>query len=188
MNNREGLIQRAKVKGLTSDKILKLIEGDKNAIAEAKAKGLTSDEILAIMTGIIADVVPEQPQTTESESGEESLNYRKIITEVLKEIGVPSHIKGYKYLRDAIEYCMQNPVVSVTKELYPEVAKKNYTTASRVERAIRHAIEVAWDRGDVDVLTQYFGCTISMERGKPTNSEFIFRIVDCFKIEYNLNY
>ena len=102
------------------------------------------------------------------------------VTEILHQIGVPAHIKGYQFLRDAILLTMNEPeyINAVTKRLYPEIAKKNGTTASRVERAIRHAIEVAWDRGDVDTLNSYFGYTIHNLRGKPTNSEFIAMITD----------
>ncbi len=102
------------------------------------------------------------------------------VTEILHRIGVPAHIKGYHYLRDSIIMCVDDSdmINSVTKQLYPAVAKKYDTTPSRVERAIRHAIEVAWDRGDVDVLNSYFGYTIHNGRGKPTNSEFIAMISD----------
>ena len=107
------------------------------------------------------------------------------ITEILHEIGVPAHIKGYHYLRDAILMSVENPDIinAVTKQLYPSVAKKFETTSSRVERAIRHAIEVAWDRGDVDVLNSYFGYTIHNGRGKPTNSEFIAMISDKLNLQ-----
>ena len=93
---------------------------------------------------------------------------------------VPAHIKGYHYLRDSILMAVEDPEIinAVTKQLYPSVAKRYNTTSSRVERAIRHAIEVAWDRGDVDVLNSYFGYTIHNTRGKPTNSEFIAMIAD----------
>ncbi len=102
------------------------------------------------------------------------------VTEILHQIGVPAHIKGYHYLRDSIIMAIENPEIinAVTKQLYPSVAKRYNTTSSRVERAIRHAIEVAWDRGDVDVLNSYFGYTIHNTRGKPTNSEFIAMIAD----------
>ena len=95
------------------------------------------------------------------------------VTEILHQIGVPAHIKGYHYLRDSILMAVEDPEIinAVTKQLYPSVAKRYNTTSSRVERAIRHAIEVAWDRGDVDVLNSYFGYTIHNTRGKPTNSE-----------------
>ena len=108
------------------------------------------------------------------------------VTEILHQIGVPAHIKGYHYLRDSIIMAIENPDIinAVTKQLYPSVAKEYNTTSSRVERAIRHAIEVAWDRGDVDVLNSYFGYTIHNTRGKPTNSEFIAMISD--KLSLNM--
>ena len=107
------------------------------------------------------------------------------VTEILHQIGVPAHIKGYQFLRDAILLTMDEPdyINAVTTRLYPEIAKKNGTTASRVERAIRHAIEVAWDRGDVDTLNSYFGYTIHNLRGKPTNSEFIAMIADKMRLD-----
>ena len=108
-----------------------------------------------------------------------------VISEIMHQIGVPAHIKGYQYLREAIILSINNTEMmsSVTKLLYPTVAKTFNTTASRVERAIRHAIEVAWDRGDVDVLSSYFGYTIQNTRGKPTNSEFIAMISDNLKLQ-----
>ena len=107
------------------------------------------------------------------------------VTQILHEIGVPAHIKGYHYLRDSIMMSVDKPEIinAVTKQLYPSVAKKYQTTSSRVERAIRHAIEVAWDRGDVDVLNSYFGYTIHNDRGKPTNSEFIAMISDKLRLQ-----
>ena len=113
-------------------------------------------------------------------------NIEIMISDIMHQIGVPAHIKGYQYLRYAIILSIENPemISSVTKVLYPAIAKKFATTASRVERAIRHAIEVAWDRGDVDVLASYFGYTIQSSRGKPTNSEFIAMIAD--KLRLNL--
>lgn len=106
------------------------------------------------------------------------------ISDVMREIGVPAHIKGYQYLRESIVLTVKDPELmhAVTKLLYPTVAKTNHTTPSRVERAIRHAIEVAWDRGDVDVLSSYFGYTIQNSRGKPTNSEFIAMISDKLRL------
>lgn len=107
------------------------------------------------------------------------------VTEILHQIGVPAHIKGYQFLRDAILMTMEDQeyINSVTKRLYPEIARRSGTTASRVERAIRHAIEVAWDRGDVDTLNSYFGYTIHNLRGKPTNSEFIAMIADKMRLD-----
>ncbi len=110
------------------------------------------------------------------------------VTRIIHQIGVPAHIKGYQYLRTAILLTVKDSDIinSVTKILYPSVAKKYSTTTSRVERAIRHAIEVAWDRGDVDTLNSYFGYTIQNNRGKPTNSEFIAMIADNLRLKYKL--
>lgn len=110
------------------------------------------------------------------------------VTRIIHQIGVPAHIKGYQYLRTAILMTINDSEIinSVTKVLYPSVAKKYQTTTSRVERAIRHAIEVAWDRGDVDTLNSYFGYTIQNSRGKPTNSEFIAMIADNLRLKYKI--
>ena len=110
------------------------------------------------------------------------------VTEILHQIGVPAHIKGYQYVRDAILMAIDDDDIinAITKRLYPAVAKKHNTTSSRVERSIRHAIEVAWDRGDVEVLNMYFGYTIHNERGKPTNSEFIAMISDKFRLQLKI--
>ena len=106
------------------------------------------------------------------------------VTKIIHQIGVPAHIKGYQYLRSAILMTIEDSDIinSVTKVLYPTIAKKYQTTTSRVERAIRHAIEVAWDRGDIDTLNSYFGYTIQNSRGKPTNSEFIAMIADNLRL------
>ena len=112
-------------------------------------------------------------------------NLETRVTEIIHEIGVPAHIKGYQYLRYAIIVAVARPDIinSITKELYPEIGKKFDTTSSRVERAIRHAIEVAWDRGDIEVLQKWFGFTVSHSKGKPTNSEFIALITDKILLE-----
>ena len=107
------------------------------------------------------------------------------VTSIIHEVGVPAHIKGYQYVREAIMITVENMDVinSVTKILYPEVAKRYHTTPSRVERAIRHAIEVAWDRGDLETLQKFFGYTVSNAKGKPTNSEFIAMISDRIRLK-----
>lgn len=107
------------------------------------------------------------------------------VTAVIHEVGVPAHIKGYQYVREAIVIAVQDMDVinAVTKVLYPEVARRYNTTPSRVERAVRHAIEVAWDRGDLETLQSYFGYTVSNTKGKPTNSEFIAMIADKIRLE-----
>ncbi len=120
--------------------------------------------------------------------GKKSVSDRQVesmVTEVIHEIGVPAHIKGYQYIREAIILTVKDMelINAVTKALYPMVAKKFGTTSSRVERAIRHAIEVAWDRGDIEVLQKYFGYTVSNIKGKPTNSEFIALISDRLRLQ-----
>ena len=113
-------------------------------------------------------------------------NLEIIVTDIIHQIGVPAHIKGYHYLREAIMASVNDKEMleSVTKVLYPAVAKKFRTTPSRVERAIRHAIEIAWDRGDIDTLNSFFGYTINTGKGKPTNSEFIALITDKICLKY----
>ena len=108
-----------------------------------------------------------------------------IVTDIIHDIGVPAHIKGYQYLREAILLTVRDMdnINAVTKVLYPSVAKKFSTTPSRVERAIRHAIEVAWDRGDIETLQKFFGYTVSNIKGKPTNSEFIAMIADSLTLQ-----
>ena len=112
-------------------------------------------------------------------------NIETLVTSIIHEIGVPAHIKGYQYLREAIIIATQDMDVinAITKVLYPQVAKTFQTTPSRVERAIRHAIEVAWDRGDLETLQRFFGYTVSSTKGKPTNSEFIALIADKLQLQ-----
>ncbi len=112
-------------------------------------------------------------------------NIEAMVTNIIHEIGVPAHIKGYQYLREAIIIAVEDMDVinAITKVLYPQVAKTFSTTPSRVERAIRHAIEVAWDRGDLDTLQRFFGYTVSNTKGKPTNSEFIALIADRLQLQ-----
>ncbi len=111
------------------------------------------------------------------------------ITSIIHEVGVPAHIKGYMYLREAISMVYHDIELlgSITKVLYPDIAKKYNTTASRVERAIRHAIEVAWNRGNIDSLSSIFGYTVSVSKAKPTNSEFIAMIADKLRLEHKVS-
>ncbi len=115
-------------------------------------------------------------------------NLENDITDMIHEVGVPAHIKGYQYLRDAITMVIEEPDMlnSITKILYPTIAKKNQTTPSRVERAIRHAIEVAWSRGNMDIINSLFSYTVSTGKGKPTNSEFIALIADKIRLQNKL--
>ena len=135
-------------------------------------------------------IVPDRPAagTAAYKPAQEPPDIETQVTKIIHQIGVPAHIKGYQYLRTAIMMTVSdsNIINSVTKVLYPSVAKQYSTTTSRVERAIRHAIEVAWDRGDVDTLNSYFGYTIQNSRGKPTNSEFIAMIADNLRLKYKI--
>ena len=113
-------------------------------------------------------------------------NLQISITNILHELGVPSHIKGYQYIREGISILYERPEVigGITKELYPEVAKTYDTTVSRVERAIRHAIEVSWNRGNWDLMEEIFGHSVDIDKAKPTNSEFIVTIADKLRLEF----
>jgi len=127
------------------------------------------------VSGMQRDMRPSRPEPS----------LEALVTEIIHEIGVPAHIKGYQYLREAIILTINdmNIINTVTKILYPTVAKRFATTPSRVERAIRHAIEVAWDRGDLETLQKFFGYTVSNIKGKPTNSEFIAMIADRLSLQ-----
>ncbi len=157
-----------------------------NVIGEAAARGadffLTKPCKLSTVCQRLRQVM--SPGGLESER-EGTNNLERQVTSIIHEVGVPAHIKGYQYLREAIMIAVEDMDVinAVTKVLYPEVAKTFDTTASRVERAIRHAIEVAWDRGDLETLQKYFGYTVSNAKGKPTNSEFIAMIADRLQLE-----
>ena len=141
--------------------------------------------VLADRIAMFTKVKAEEPAKSE-----EPVDLEVMVTEIIHQIGVPAHIKGYHYLRHAIIMSIEDPemINAVTKRLYPSIAKKFKTTSSRVERAIRHAIEVAWDRGDVDTLNSYFGYTIHSLRGKPTNSEFIAMISDRVRLTIKKNH
>ena len=114
-------------------------------------------------------------------------NLQISITKTLHELGVPSHIKGYQYIREGISLIYQHPEIvgGITKELYPEIAKKYDSTVSRVERAIRHAIEISWNRGNWDLMEEIFGHSVDIDKAKPTNSEFIVTVADKLRLDYN---
>ena len=109
------------------------------------------------------------------------------ITKVLHELGIPSHIKGYQYIREGIGIVFEKPetIGGITKELYPELASKFDTTVSRVERAIRHAIEVSWNRGNWDMMEEIFGHSVDIDKAKPTNSEFIVTVADKLRLDFH---
>lgn len=134
--------------------------------------------------GPVARTIPRSQPKPEKDMR----NLEHDVTDMIHEIGVPAHIKGYQYLRDAIIMCIKDMDLlnSITKALYPAIAKHYQTTPSRVERAIRHAIEVAWSRGKMDTIDKLFGYTVNNGKGKPTNSEFIALISDKIRLEYKI--
>ncbi len=133
----------------------------------------------------LEEIRGEESRTVTLARRNDKNSIESLVTGIIHEIGVPAHIKGYQYLREAIIIAVNDMDVinAITKVLYPQVAKTFQTTPSRVERAIRHAIEVAWDRGDLDTLQRFFGYTVSNTKGKPTNSEFIALIADKLQLQ-----
>ncbi len=130
----------------------------------------------------IASLSAKEKEIDESSSPK---NIEKIVTQIIHEVGIPAHIKGYQFIRTAIIMAIEDPdsINYITKQLYPSIAKTYQTTPSRVERAIRHAIEVAWNRGKPEIMNELFGYTISSGKGKPTNSEFIAMISDKIRLQ-----
>lgn len=151
------------MKPFDNETVLKRVRAMKNAVASSQSKC---------------------SMKTSEEAKSEELHLENEVTDIIHEVGVPAHIKGYQYLRDAILMVIREPELlnSITKILYPTIAKKNQTTPSRVERAIRHAIEVAWSRGNMDIINSLFSYTVSTGKGKPTNSEFIALIADKIRL------
>ena len=147
---------------------------------------ISKDKEFQIMITVPSGRQYEQNQVGEEKRIAKEYNLEKDVTDMIHEIGVPAHIKGYQYLRDAIIMSVQDAEMlsSVTKILYPTIAKRHQTTSSRVERAIRHAIEVAWSRGKMDTLNELFGYTVNGGKGKPTNSEFVALIADKIRLDY----
>lgn len=173
--------------------IVMSIVSNHNMLLEANNAGASMCMIKPVNTESlvyhIENLLPNDLDMLSMSSEDTSANdLESQVTKIIHQIGVPAHIKGYQYLRTAIILTVNDSDIinSVTKILYPTVAKKYQTTTSRVERAIRHAIEVAWDRGDVEVLNSYFGYTIQNNRGKPTNSEFIAMIADNLRLKYRM--
>ena len=140
-----------------------------------------------MLISVIRHITPSSVADFEDDS--DYSHMEMVVTDIIHTIGIPAHIKGYHYLREAIMLAImdEDMLESVTKLLYPTVAKRFDTSPSRVERAIRHAIETAWDRGDVDVLTKMFGYTVNCGKGKPTNSEFIALITDNLRLRFKIS-
>lgn len=163
---------------------------DKRLLEEAFAAGIANCMIKPFDYANLAEKIRYTLSRVSGESGvdtprDAASDLEAHVTRIIHQVGIPAHIKGYRYLRHAIMMVVQDGRIigEVTKTLYPTVAREFGTTSSRVERAIRHAIEVAWDRGDVDVLNSFFGYTIQTCKGKPTNSEFIAMIADHLRLK-----
>lgn len=145
-----------------------------------RIRELVKNQTIESLSPVLKDV-----KTTYIEVDNSKLNLEAKVTNIIHDVGVPAHIKGYQYLRDGIIMAVNDVEVinQITKQLYPDLAKKYKTTPSRVERAIRHAIEVAWNRGQIESMENIFGYTVNSNRGKPTNSEFIAMIADKLRLE-----
>ena len=156
-----------------------------NRIRQLKNMALTGNSNIIVSSSASSSVSSAKQLLSRPKSGPSPHNLETQVTQVIHEIGVPAHIKGYQYLRDAIIMVINDMDIlnSITKQLYPSIAKQYNTTPSRVERAIRHAIEVAWSRGKMDTIDMLFGYTVNNGKGKPTNSEFIALIADRLRLE-----
>ncbi len=163
-----------------NEKVYKILDNLMNANKEFQIMITVPSAKSGKADGAAGTAAAEIPQKTVVRDLEQD------VTDMIHEIGVPAHIKGYQYLREAIMMSVQDPsmISSITKILYPTIAKRFQTTPSRVERAIRHAIEVAWSRGRMETLDALFGYTVDTGKGKPTNSEFIALIADRIRLSY----
>ena len=157
---------------------------NKKVLEDAFQSGISSCVLKPFDYEVLAEKI-HQVCEERSFRMEDDFDLEAQVTRIIHQVGIPAHIKGYQYLRCAIMMVVKdNRIIGeVTRTLYPTVAKEFHTTSSRVERAIRHAIEVAWDRGDVDVINSYFGYTVQNSKGKPTNSEFIAMIADNLRLK-----
>lgn len=170
------------------------------AVKAMKAEGASDiqimEEVISALKEDSEEVDFSETETiieNDSEESKRTINsendLKQETTELIREIGIPASLLGFRYAREAIILALKEPTAidRITKEVYPEIAKNNETTSSRVERAIRHAVEVAWERGDVNVLSKYFGYTICSSRGKPTNSEFIAMTAEVLRLRLKLS-
>ena len=175
-------------KGEVFDKVLGLELGADDYIMKPFDNDMIIDRIKRIKNRSVPGMEKRKINAYEKAEPVSERSLEADVTEIIHEIGVPAHIKGYQYLRDAIVMSVNDMEMlnSITKILYPTIAKKYQTTSSRVERAIRHAIEVAWSRGKMDTIDEMFGYTIHNGKGKPTNSEFIALITDRIRLEHKM--
>ncbi len=175
---------KREMKGGAPKFILLTAVSNKKVLEDAFSSGISSCLLKPFDYEALAEKI-RQVAAEEAFRLEDDFDLEAQVTRIIHQVGIPAHIKGYQYLRCAIMMVVKDPGVigEVTKTLYPGVAKEFSTTSSRVERAIRHAIEVAWDRGDVDMLNSFFGYTVQVGKGKPTNSEFVAMIADNLRLK-----
>ena len=180
-----GLLERMAEQGVKPNTILVSAMYQSRIVARAMKMDVSYFMPKPFEIGSLLERMRQIARDGEEDTEDAFQALQRQVTDVIHEVGVPAHIKGYQYVREAIIIAVQDISVinGVTKILYPEVAKRYNTTPSRVERAVRHAIEVAWDRGDLETLQRYFGYTVSNTKGKPTNSEFIAMIADKIRLE-----
>ena len=159
---------------------------DLNTLVKRIRQLVGADDIVPTTNNVSSYIYNTEQTNVVKNSNPKSIEIE--VTKMIQQMGVPAHVKGYQYLRDAIVFVINDVSLlgAVTKELYPMIAKKYTTTPSRVERAIRHAIELAWDRGNIEFMNKFFGYTINVDRGKPTNSEFIAMVADKLRIAEKL--
>lgn len=180
-----GLLDRMAELSVQSETIIVSALYRDKIVSQAMARGVSFFMPKPCETESLLDRMRQVCAGDAADSKDEAESLESEVTAVIHEVGVPAHIKGYQYVREAIIIAVQDMDVinAVTKVLYPEVAHRYGTTPSRVERAVRHAIEVAWDRGDLETLQRYFGYTVNSTKGKPTNSEFIAMIADRIRLQ-----
>ena len=189
MPNKDGLyvLKEMKKRGITTKTIVETSYNSPEVIREVSELGATYFILKPFELDDLEDRIKQVTNTYEKNKSIDLYhsNLQLSITKVLHELGIPSHIKGYQYIREGISILYERPetIGGITKELYPELARKFGTTVSRVERAIRHAIEVSWNRGNWNLMEEIFGCSVDIDKAKPTNSEFIVTIADKLRLE-----
>ena len=186
--NLGNFLQKKKGIGVIMEQLNLMTAKDNEKLYKILGQLISCDKEFQIMITVPSgkDKTQEKTKVEEIKKEEETRDLEQDVTDMIHEIGVPAHIKGYQYLREAIMMSVEDTTMlsSITKILYPTIAKRFGTTPSRVERAIRHAIEVAWSRGRMETLDALFGYTINTGKGKPTNSEFIALIADRIRLKY----
>ena len=190
MPNKDGIyvLNEMKKRGINKKVIVATSYNAQEVIREVSEYGVSYYILKPFDLSILEKRIRQITNKKESEEIDfYASNLQISITKILHELGIPSHIKGYGYIREAVSIIFDNPEVigGITKELYPSLASKFNTTVSRVERAIRHAIEVSWNRGNLDFMEELFGFSVDIDRAKPTNSEFIVTIADKLRLDFH---